>query len=279
MKKLLMCLVLTAVGCGKPPLPLATNETPVSTLGLPACDGRNFPIGKGGSSHCCVDSGTVKGKEQYFVIGMTEDRGFGHRYLGTACTTETRINENGQSVAVSFGPCGAAKGTDTDQGATSVHIFRPVSPSSPNECGYTYVKSDGSGTLSIPEEFMSMKQAEYPRVDAACRYTLCKGATPATDVTVVLTTPGGASMGQVVSNPPGITASRAGEFHGQFPGDVTLTAEPTGKHVRALFSGACTNTAGYGERTECVVKLAPDPKVTVSFECEKGFTCGIGSKH
>jgi len=85
MKKLAsMCLLMIAVGCGKPPLPPVTNGTPVSTQGLQACDGRSFPIGKGGSSHCCMDSQTAKGKEVYFVIGMTGDRGFGHRYLGQA---------------------------------------------------------------------------------------------------------------------------------------------------------------------------------------------------
>jgi hypothetical protein len=61
-----------------------------------------------------------------------------------------------------------------------------------------------------------------------------------------------------------------------FSGDVALTAEPTNKHARAVFSGDCKKTGEYGERAECIVKLAPDPKVSVTFECEKGFSCARG---
>jgi len=187
------------------------------------------------------------------------------------------------SEAVKFGPCGAAKRPDAVENARDVHIFKPVLPSSGDVCGYKYVIPPPTAVeqpirVSIPEEFISTKQAEYPKVDPTCPYTVCKGTTPATAVTVVLTTSAGVRMGRVVSNPPGITVSAAGKTSAMFSGDVTLTAEPTNKHARAVFSGDCSKTGGYGERAECIVKLAPDPNITVDFECEQGFTCGAGGK-
>jgi hypothetical protein len=82
----------------------------------------------------------------------------------------------------------------------------------------------------------------------------------------------------VTSDPPGITLSHAGRASGTFEGAVTITADPTGKHARAVFSGDCIKIGEYGQKAECHVKLAPDPKVTVTYECRAGFTCEPGNK-
>jgi len=58
-----------------------------------------------------------------------------------------------------------------------------------------------------------------------------------------------------------------------FEGDIRLIANPTGSHARAVFSGDCSKTGDYGKKAECFVKLAPDPKVTVTYQCQAGFTC------
>jgi hypothetical protein len=85
-------------------------------------------------------------------------------------------------------------------------------------------------------------------------------------------------IGRVSSNPPGITLSHVGKAHAIFEGAVTIIAEPTDKHARAVFSGDCVSRGGYGQKAECKAKLAPDPKINVNFECEKGFTCERGSQ-
>ena len=158
-------------------------------------------------------------------------------------------------------------------------IFKPVSK--PQVCGYQVTKPDNS-ISSFPEGYTA--QPLYPGVAAACPFTLCKDVgIPGVLVTVVLSvSPNvipGSSPGSVHSDPPGITLSSAGQANGPFSGDVTLIAEPTDKHVRALFSGDCKKAGEHGQRAECIVKLAPDPKVTVTFECQNGSTCGKGGAH
>jgi len=55
--------------------------------------------------------------------------------------------------------------------------------------------------------------------------------------------------------------------------DIVFLCLPSAKHARAVFSGDCIKTGEYGKKAECSTKLAPDPEVTVTYECEKGFTC------
>ena len=275
MKKLaLLFLLLSLLACGKGPV-ATTTGTPTFTTGLAACNGRNFPeFGQGGSSSCCPAGGYLGVEGEWHVFETQGVKKLAHRYLGKACTTETRID----GKTLNFYPCGAAKDPLEDPqwiNGTSTTIFRPTSGIG---CGYQVTNPD----YSYPEPYSD--QQLYPKVTATCPYTACTGdAIAAVKVTVgIFPTPpnvlAGARLGRVLSNPPGITLSGAGESSGLFPGDVTLIAEPTGGHVRAVFSGACNKAGEYGVRAECLVKLAPDPKVSVTFECEKGFTCGGGSK-
>jgi len=277
----LVCLPLITVGCWKPHQQSPIKGTPVVYQGLPACSGSNFPMNKGGSSSCCMHAISLQGDlqgEVWHVIGTQGNGGLGHRFLGGACSTESG---SPPGTTLTFGPCGATMPqSDGAPNGKDVTIFKPVLPSSPNVCGYEYTNPDGS-IVSKPEKYVSGQQPTYPGVTAACTYTVCVGdRTPGIELTVSLqamvTVQAGASMGRVVSNPPGIRLSAAGKTSALFPSDVTLTAEPTSKHVRAVFSGACSKSGGFGERAECLVKLAPDPKVTVNFECEQGFTCRGG---
>jgi hypothetical protein len=169
------------------------------------------------------------------------DDALGHRYLGKACTT-IRIPIGEAIGEVSIGPCGAAKDLGEDPNWLKGHetkIFKPVSH--PQVCGYQVTKPDTT-IYSFPEGYTA--QTLYPGVTATCPFTLCKGdGIPATMVTVVLFLPPdvmpGSSLGRVHSDPPGIALSSAGQAREAFPGDVTLIAEPTDKHVRALFSDDC----------------------------------------
>jgi hypothetical protein len=259
MKLALVFLLLTMLACGK--APVTTTGTPTFTTGLPvSCDWKYFPSG---SSSCCQVGNDQNGGEEWHVIDIPgKPNGLGHRYLGKACST------------LAFGPCGAAKDPLEDPlwiNGTGTTIFRPASGTG---CGYQV--TNAGNTISFPEQYTD--QATYPGVTAGCYFTGCSGNTPFFILNITVNVAAGSSLGRVLSDPPGITLSGAGEASGSFPGNVTLIAEPTGRHVRAVFSGACNKTGEYGERAECIVKPAPDPKVSVTLECEKGFTCGRGSK-
>jgi hypothetical protein len=262
--------LLMMLACRKGPL---TNEgNPVFTTGLSACSGANFPIHLGGSSSCCPAGGYlgVEGEWHVYVakVGTKEVEMLAHRYIGKACTPQWWI----QGKVLEFGPCGAAKDpVDNPNWMNGINptIFRPASGVG---CGYQVTNPDGS-IFSNPENYTD--QPLYPGVTASCRFTDCLAAgVPAVTLFVGTNVPVGPSLGRVRSDPPGITLSGAGKASALFPGDVTLIAEPTGKHARAVFSGDCNKAGEYGQRAEGLVKLAPDQKVTVTFECEKGFTCG-----
>jgi hypothetical protein len=90
MKKLALVFpLLMMLACGKGPLTNVGN--PVFTTGQPACNGGNFPIGKGGSSSCCPEAAGnlgVEGEWHVYVakVGTNEVNMLAHRYLGKACT-------------------------------------------------------------------------------------------------------------------------------------------------------------------------------------------------
>lgn len=278
MKKLaLMFPLLIMLACGK--APLVTQGTPEATQGLPTCSGANFPIKKGSSSSCAQigSSFQLDGVEVWHVIGTQGGGGLAHRYLGPACTTRTRTC--GSSLY--YGPCGAALDPNEDPawvGGRNAAVFLPAAGHGVGYQVTTYYGQYSNNVFSEPYTH----QILYPPVTATCPFTACIGpGIPAIEVTLAilsLNVPAGTSLGRVLSDPPGITLQGSGEASGLFPGDVTLIAEPTGSHVRAVFSGDCERAGEYGQRAECIVKLAPDPNVTVTFECQKGFTCAGASK-
>jgi hypothetical protein len=278
-KSALVFPLLMMFACGKTPLPLATKETPVATQGLAACNGANFPK-RLGSPPSCSPTGSdyqLAGAEEWHVIPQTG--GLAHRYLGPACTSRKLPCDK----ILYYGPCGAAMDPNEDPAWVNGRDAKVFLPASGHGLGYQVNTYYGiySNVVSSPEPYSG--QPLYPPVTASCLYTLCIApGIPAFKLTLGIfsppNVPAGATLGRVRSDPPGIKLSGAGEASGVFPGDVSLIAEPTERHVRAVFSGDCEKAGEYGQRAECLVKLAPDPNVTVNFECEKGFTCGRGSK-
>ena len=298
MKKLALLfslLIITAFGI-RPLHNATTNGTRAATQvtrprppvqRLPACDGKYFPMTKNSGSSSCAPTGSIHqqpGREVWHAIGQSG--GLAHRYIGSVCINKTvPVGDNpfphpgATTMLLQFGPCGAAKDplepSDLTSG-TNAKVFLPTSGH-----GFGYTVTTSTQTVSYPEPYVS--QPLYPPVTAGCPYTLCVASPdpqapgrPAVKVTVSV--PAGSALGSVQSAPPGITLSGAGEASGSFSGDVVLIGAPTDRHVRAVFSGDCQKTEQYGQRAECIVKLAPDPTVTVTFECETGFTCGSGSK-
>lgn len=160
--------------------------------------------------------------------------------------------------------------------------------SQPLVCGYQ-VKNGDQVVVSSPEEYTSQKL--YPSVEAKCPYTRClDGGKPG--VTVTLTAKTLNATGRVESDPPGISLLGAGTASAPFAGQgdadddhpghphhdqkeiATLTATPTDKNARATYSGGgCDEIGKYGDPVRCKVRLAPDPSITVTYECKQGFTC------
>jgi hypothetical protein len=257
-KVALACVVLMSLGIGtiaqnpsmKPEMP-----TPVG----PACDGNNFPTklnNKPTHPVSCCQFGNE-------ITHVGPDGGLARRKLGHACTTAT-----GKHTCVGsgcyYGPCGAHVVSATHTNNTLIFIPH----SNPQVCGYQTITFDGH-KIESPEKYTD--QPLYPEVTPSCDYTTCDTGGPASIITV--TTGPSTATGRVKSNLAGITLAGTGRLRKRFARTVTLTAEPRGTHARAVFSGDCIKTGEYGEKAECSIKLTPDPKVTLTYECQKGFTC------
>ena len=253
---------------------------------LPQCDGSHFPMlpsltSTPGSPSCCQ-----KGIDIFQLVAAGNK--LAHREIGQICSkfdpSTNSTTTNCKDTECTVGPCGAriieAKQADPN---TLIRIFEPKS--NPQLCG-TQVIVNGqaialSGSIGPPVEPYT-DQPIYPAVTASCPYTRCiVGGIPAVTVTVTAETHNAA--GQVESDPPGISLSGAGTSANVFPKDphsppphpqvATLVAQPKGSHARAVFSGDCTNNAGFGQKAHCDVPLVPDPNVTVTYECQEGFAC------
>lgn len=238
----------------------APQTSPTAVETPPPCDGKYFPKKKAAPGACCQE-----GIDIYQVIGQSG--GLGHRVIGTACT----VGPGPDGRTRTYGPCGVAIVPTSPQAqGTDVKIFKPHILV--NVCGHQVMPFNRTQPVFYPEQYDN--QLLYPPVTPTCPFTFCDGAKPVVRLNVSVSA--GTTLGRVTSSPAGIKLSGAARASGLFSGDATLTAEPTSKHARAVFSGDCKKSGEYGEKADCLVKLAPDPKVTVSFECEKGFTCARG---
>jgi hypothetical protein len=92
------------------------------------------------------------------------------------------------------------------------------------------------------------------------------------------------ATGHVKSIPKGLDVSGAGEQTRVFTQlDVKLSAEPQGRHARAVFSlddcdptvEQCGATGAYGEDVGFKLMLHRDRSVTVTNECQPGFACTL----
>jgi hypothetical protein len=276
---LLIILGNGTVAQDSPTQDVSPKADPPGLLDAPrVCDGKFFPIYIGGSSSCCQVGNDLFHVSRY--------GGLAHRKTGRACTEADGISTNcfgTEEDACHFGPCGGAKPPDDLLlHGWDTKIFKPNS--NPKVCGYqvTHRAVPGSGvpdthvnTTSVPEPWTD--QWLYPSVAPACPYTTCrKGGIPADDFNIIVLAV--EARGRVKIDPPDITLSGPAKASWTSAETVTLTAEPTDKYARAVFSGDCIKTGDYGKKAECSVKPSPNPKITVTFECQKGFACERGDK-
>jgi hypothetical protein len=245
-----------------------TNSGPASE-GMPtACDGKNFPIDKGGSPSCC------RLGDQIFQVTPKPGQLFktlAHRQLGPRACSDSNGKTNCVDAQCYFGPCGTHT-VETWQGLDA-KVFVPHNQ--PQVCGYQVTKGR-SLIVRFPPDEPYTDQKQYESVTASCPYTRClQNGVPAVTLTVTAETQN--ATGNIVSSPSGITLSGAGTASAAFEQTVTLTAEPKGSHALARFSGNCVQIgpADFGQKTQCTVPLAPDPVVTVTYVCYAGLSCDV----
>ena len=222
------------------------------------CKGKHFHIGTGASEHCCQTK-----NEEFHV---KPDGTLAHRQYGRVCSEADGISTNCTGTACSFGPCGARIVPTQSVGNTFVFIPH----SDPKVCGYQTTTTAQGDVIFVPERYVD--QQLYPAVTPTCLYTKCLGG-GRRGVALTVTATADAAKGHVKSDPPGIDLTGSGTASATFEDGVELTAEPQGSNARAVFSGSCTKTGEYGKKTKCNVKLAPDPTVTVTYECRANTTC------
>ena len=267
---LLGALSMNAIG--QVSSPTNTNSGPATEGPLPTtCDSKNFPIDKGGSPSCCQ-----VGSEIFHVVEENNLllKKLAHRSTGPACSMANgsiNCSTTGNNLLYprcDYGPC-AVKIVQTWEGQ-HVEVFKPRSE--PRSCGYQVTLGSHVVTRS-PEEFDGQKQ--YPEVSASCIYTRCiPGGTPG--VTLTLTAETHNATGTVESFPPAIKLSGAGTRSMDFSQPVTLVAEPRGSHAIAKFHNCVQpEPADFGKKTQCLVTLSHDPKVSVTYECHAGAACEV----
>jgi hypothetical protein len=281
---LFICALLVSLGTrslAQAPGGILTN--PASPLADPPtdCDSKYFPDfladgSSGGSPSCCQKGAYIYQVVPKLMDGQVTSLGIGIRQIGPhACSTKTG-ETTCQGHQCYFGPCGVAKLESPPPvdplppgsfPGTEAVIFHP---SQGKVCGYQF-RSGQHVLISEPELYFLGQQPPYDPVVAGCKYTVCGRGGPASIITI--STLPSAATGRVVSNLHGIKLSGTGKASGEFLDAVTLTAFPKGRHARAVFSGGCIETGEYGKKARCDVKLAPDPEVIVTYECQKGFTC------
>ncbi len=267
MKRIVVSLALLTVLAG---VALAQPDAP-SPAAPAVCDGKNLPMkfpdgSTGVPVECC------RGRDDVMVHEGRGAKNLAFRLRGTPCT-----NEDHSACTIpgphpcDFGPCGAEHGTLIE--GTKLHVFKPKH--AVKACGYQIKLQPSSLGVDqfalYPESFDT--QVEYPKVTPACPYTACIAQhRPA--ITVGVTSVANGATGTVTSNPPGISLTGAGTGSGVFADPVKITANPTGPNARAVFSGgSCTASEEYGHTVHCNVPLAPDPVITVTFECKPRATC------
>ncbi len=112
---------------------------------------------------------------------------------------------------------------------------------------------------------------------STCPYTRCPGGGIPTAVNFTLTATAveEAATGKLGSDPDRISLKFGGDAASEYPEGtgVTLTADPNGRHARAVFSGACSGAGEYGVSASCRVTMSANRSVTVTYQCEPGFTC------
>jgi hypothetical protein len=243
--------------------------------GATPCSGSNFPTNLANPPECCQD-----GEFLWQVVGSGPDIGkVAKRKLGRPCTQADGVSVNcgiGASVPCTFGPCGTANVPEWPAGIIPSHVFVPASQ--PRVCGWDTngdpVPAEGGATF-FPEPYVG--QTLYPEVPATCPYRDClaDGTPVVTGFALTVTAVTSGATGEVRSKFQGISIDGAGSDSWGYEGgaEVTLTAEAIGDNARAVFSGACSVSGPYGEKATCTLTMDATKAVTVTYQCEPGFTC------
>lgn len=238
----------------------AVDATPVALAG--ACTGEVMLVNRGNPLQCCR-----KGDDVWQTL---DGKRLAHRTIGPPCRLADGIGaqcgSQSDPVPCFYGPCGGSA-PDLKMGNV-VTIFHPRSD--PNACGL-----DVDGTDFTPEKYDN--QEVYPGVVSTCRFTDCMfpGIPISVTQTLSVKTVNETAGGTVTSAPDGISVATAGDTSAPFPIDtvVTLNANPKGIYARAVLSGDCTATGSYGALATCTVKMDVARSVTVTYQCQPGFSC------
>lgn len=238
------------------------------------CSGNRFPTNVGNPLQCCQ-----VGESTWHVVGSGASLGkVAKRTYGTPCRHSDGISKCGVGtqpfVPCAFGPCGSSN--QWTSGINPSRVFVPFSQ--PNVCGWDTrgvpVPQEG-GASSFPEAYTS--QALYPGVVATCPYTAClaDGTPVVTGFEFTVTGIEEGATGEVRSKPSGISVTGAGNDLWGYEGgtEITLKADPAGKNARAVFSGDCSEIGSYGKKATCTLTVDATSSVSVTWQCEAGFTC------
>jgi hypothetical protein len=149
---------------------------------------------------------------------------------------------------------------------SEVVIFEPKT--GPDKCGYEVTKDPGNQVVaSFPQLFVD--QDKYPAVVPSCPYTACLGDGRRAVIFTIKALVTGSASGTTSANPGNVTLTGAANttLAREQEGDITVTATPANSHVKASFSGACTNSGQLGQTIQCTISfVAPDPTVTVTYQ-------------
>jgi hypothetical protein len=233
------------------------------------CSSCRFPTNLGAPLRCCQ-----QGQLTWHIPPNAPNR-VAQRQFALACrqsngiSTKCGVGSN-PFVPCAYGPCGARADWIHD-GSNPAMVFFPTSQ--PTVCGYD--ASNTSDQFFFPEPFTN--QPLYPGVAPSCPYRACLVDGTPVEEGFALTVTGVAdgATGDVTSKPSGIFIAGVGDTSWGFEGGtvVSLRANPDGARARAVFSGACSESGEYGKKATCDVPITATQSVTVTYQCEPGFTC------
>ena len=255
------------------------SENNEKDSGARFCSGSRFPTNVGDPLQCCQDA-----EFTWHIVGSGANLGrVAKRSYGRHCRQADGVTKacgvgSNPFVQCAYGPCGARNWWVAGVvGSNSSRVFVPGSQE--NVCGWDTngdpVPAEG-GASYYPEPYAS--QALYPGVTATCPYREClpDGTPVVTGFALMVTGVEEGATGDVTSKPSGISIAGAGFDTWGYEGGtvVTLTADPgDDQRARVVFSGDCSELGSYGKKATCTMTMDATRSVTVTYQCQAGFTC------
>jgi hypothetical protein len=157
-------------------------------------------------------------------------------------------------------------GTTAFLSTTSGKFQCQVNSGAPNQCPSKAIGPLGCATCWTAAYTGGMR-INYSSATDTCTYLNTFNLTVTTQIMD--------GEGRVTSSPAGIDAESPQTVVAAFASGqvVTLTADPLGSGVRAVFSGACAGTGAVGQNRSCNVTMSADQSVNVKFECASTLPC------